>query len=249
MNHCSDDDLVLHYYGESREADRHVAECAACADRARELAALLGAMTSDVPERHELYGAEVWYRVRPHLEPRRSLLATWRWPLATAATVVLLASGFLAGRLSMPASSTTTRTPVSTADADQQVGHRVLLLSVADHLERSERVLTDIMNTGRSDISAEQQWAGDLIAANRLYRQHALAADESSVATVLDELERALLDIVHGPADAHADLDEIRQRIDSAALLFKVRVMGDELRQREFRSDDSSPRRSSIPVS
>jgi hypothetical protein len=54
------------------------------------------------------------------------------------------------------------------------------------------------------------------------------------VATVLDELERNLLEIVHSPsAISAADLEQIRRRIDAAALLFKVRVMSDELRQRE----------------
>jgi hypothetical protein len=51
---------------------------------------------------------------------------------------------------------------------------------------------------------------------------------------VLDELERNLLEIVHSRSDISAvDLEQIRRRIDAAALLFKVRVMSDELRQRE----------------
>ena len=55
------------------------------------------------------------------------------------------------------------------------------------------------------------------------------------MAAVLDELERALLDIVHSPSDATpADLEEIHQRLDSAALLFKVRVLGGELRHRQL---------------
>ena len=256
MTHCSDDDLVLHYYGESPEADAHVSACGACAARARELAAMLSSVSDEVPERNERYGAEVWYRVRPHLEQRRSFFrgapllrsASVRWSLAAAATVALVAGGFVAGRFSMPSSSTTVAPTVAQSEvSDPQLGRRVLLLTVADHLERSERMLTDIMNTPAADLSTEQQWAGDLIAANRLYRQDALEADESSVATVLDELERALLDIVHRPAEAHADLDQIRQRIDSAALLFKVRVMTNELRERQF--DDSSPVRSTTPIS
>jgi len=45
-----------------------------------------------------------------------------------------------------------------------------------------------------------------------------------------------------------ADLVRIRERIDSAALLFKVRVMTNELRQRQFGSDPPSDR-STTPVS
>jgi hypothetical protein len=254
MSHCSDDDLVLQYYGESPEADAHLATCAACAARAGELAATLGSIDTDVPERDERYGAEVWHRVRPHLSAGRgwsaSRVTAFRWGLATAATIALLATGFLVGRISGPSSTTVAPTQAQVEHSDPQLGRRVLMLTVADHLERSERVLTDIMNTPGADISAEQQWAGDLIAANRLYRQDALDSDESSVATVLDELERALLDIVHRPADAHAaDLDQIRQRIDSAALLFKVRVMSNELRERQFDADAPISGRSTTPIS
>ena len=88
------------------------------------------------------------------------------------------------------------------------------------------------------------------MAANRLYRQDALDAEESSVASVLDELERALLDIVHRPADAQpADLEQIRRRIDSAALLFKVRVLTTDLRQRQLGADAPATTRSTTPIS
>jgi hypothetical protein len=278
MTHCSDDDLVLHYYGELPEAEEHVAGCAECAARAGELAAVLASVSAEVPERDEHYGAQVWQRVQPHISagrplpglteaPRNAALVRpagfWpairgagfvrstgvRWPLAAAATLTLLATGFLVGRISMPSSTAVAPTRVQSDDGDPQLARRVLLLTVADHLERSERVLTDVMNSP-ADLLPEQQWAADLVAANRLYRQDALDADESSLATVLDELERALLDIVHRPADASpADLDQIRQRIDSAALLFKVRVMSDELRRQQFGSDGPSPGRSTTPIS
>ena len=92
------------------------------------------------------------------------------------------------------------------------------------------------------DISTEQRWAEDLIATNRLYRQDAMDAGEHSVALVLDELERSLLEIVHTPSRATAArLDEVRRRIDAASLLFKVRVLGNELRQREG-GPDRGPR-------
>jgi len=302
MTHCSDDDLVLHYYGESPEAGEHVAACGVCAERARDLAALLGIVDEPVPDRGDKYGREVWERVQPHLDtrgaglvgptddspakvlsldagltrpasrgtfdladadlttpaPRRGFRgadlvrsAGVRWALAAAATVALVATSFVAGRLSMTPTSAPAVAPTRTASADTsdpQLARRVLLLSVADHLERSDRVLTDIMNSSAADLSVEQQWAGDLIAANRLFRQDAVDANEASVANVLDELERALLDVVHQPSDAPADLDQIRRRIDSAALLFKVRVLGNELRQREL-GPDASSKNSTTPIS
>ncbi|HET6955540.1 MAG TPA: hypothetical protein VFI56_03135 [Vicinamibacterales bacterium] len=121
----------------------------------------------------------------------------------------------------------------------------ILLTSVADHLEQSERVLSDIMNAPRGDISAEQRWADDLVDASRLYRQDAIDAGEMSVAAILDDLERSLIEIVNSPSKiSAADLDQIRRRIDAASLLFKVRVMSDELRQREQAPDRPAPRTS-----
>ena len=120
---------------------------------------------------------------------------------------------------------------------------RILLTSVAEHLDRSERILTDIMNApDGGDISAEQRWAADLVSASRLFRQEAVDAGEQSVAGVLDDLERNLLEVVHSPSRVTAaDLDDVRRRIDAAALLFKVRVLGDELRQRELAAPSAAP--------
>ena len=101
------------------------------------------------------------------------------------------------------------------------------------------------MNAPRGDISTEQKWAGDLLDTSRLYRQDAIDAGEASVASVLDELERSLIEIVNSPSRiSAADLEQIRRRIDAASLLFKVRVMSDELRQREDAPERSTPRSS-----
>jgi len=157
------------------------------------------------------------------------------------AAVVLLAA-FVAGRVweHQPAQTpvvarTATPDPSPAASGNPDARKRILLTAVADHLDRSERVLTDIMNASdRRGISSEQVWADDLLQTSRLYRRDAVDAGERSVASILDELERSLLEIVNSPSPiSAADLDNIRRRIDAAALLFKVRVMSDELRQRE----------------
>src|SRR6185295_7558710 len=136
-----------------------------------------------------------------------------------------------AGAPETGATQTASGAPGSIAAGDTR--RRILLTSVADHLDRSERVLTEIMNAAdRSDISSDQQWADDLLTTSRLYRQDAVDAGEQSVAAVLDDLERSLLEIVNSPSKiSAADLEQIRRRIDAAALLFKVRVMSDVLRR------------------
>jgi hypothetical protein len=272
MTHCSDDDLVLHYYGESPAASEHVAACVACSGRAGDLALVLSAVEQHdaTPERGVAYGRDVWERLHPHLDrgasvvsladagltrlaPRRASTSLvpqggMGWAMAAAAALVLVATSFFAGRLSTgtPPEMAPARAAVNVADP--QLARRVLFLSVADHLERSDRVLTDIMNTPEADITLEQQWADDLIATNRLYRQDAIDANEASVADVLDELERTLLDVVHRPSESPADLDQIRRRIDSAALLFKVRVLTTELRQRQL-APDEAPASVPTPIS
>ena len=78
------------------------------------------------------------------------------------------------------------------------------------------------------DISAEQRWADDLLAASRIYRQDAIATGEQSMANVLDELERSLIEIVHSPAQVtDADLSGSRRlvlthRVHNGVLLDKT---------------------------
>ena len=247
--HYSEEDLILYYYEErprSAGIQQHLDSCGQCAAAYRDLVATLKLVaTPEAPDRGDQYGLEVWQRIRHQLpEQEMPWWSAWfradRLALAGAFTVLLLAA-FVAGRwwsaTTAPAPTVASvAAPVpSPAAANDDSRQRILLTSVADHLDRSERVLTDFMNApAGGDLSAEQRWAEDLVVTSRLYRQDAVQSGEASVALVLDELERSLLEIVHTPSRATAArLDEIRRRIDAASLLFKVRVLGNELRQRE----------------
>jgi hypothetical protein len=255
------------------DVERHLGSCAACAATYREIAGTLAMIAApEAPERGDQYGLEVWQRIRHTLPERETRLARFsrlsgfsRLPgfgLAAAAALLMIAA-FAGGRAWQRAA-----TPIATTAANDgsrvspsgpahpengagpanrenaaNLDNRILLTSVADHLDRSDRVLTDIMNAPRGDISTEQRWAEDLLTTSRLYRQDAVDAGEDSVASILDELERSLIEIVHSPSRiSAADLEQIRRRIDAASLLFKVRVMSDELRKREDAPDRSAPR-------
>jgi hypothetical protein len=266
VKHYSEEDLILHYYGEAerwstgagrrrrrQDIEQHVDECPTCADVYRSLVGTLRQLeTSEVPERGEQYGLEVWQRIRARLpEPEAPWWAQWlRWNrlAAVAGIAMLVVAAFVGGRSwptaenpVPPAASAPSTSAQAAPPADGR--QRILLTSVAEHLDRSERVLTDIMNTTNGgDISTEQGWAEDLVSASRLYRQEAVDVGEQSVASVLDELERNLLEVVHSPSRiTAAQLDDVRRRIDAAALLFKVRVLGDELRQRELAMPSAVP--------
>ena len=237
--HCSEDDLTLYYYGEGRrraDIESHLESCAQCAALYKDLAGTLALIaTPEAPARGDQYGLELWQRIRHRLPEQQRFKGFIgftefnRFIGFAAAAAVLVVAAFIAGQRFRPANQVNQMTL-----GDASASKRILLTSVADHLDRSERVLTDLMNTSDpGDISTEQAWAEDLLDASRLYRQDAMAAGEPSVAAVLDELERNLLEIVHSPSRiSNDDLEQIRRRIDAAALLFKVRVLGDELRRR-----------------
>jgi hypothetical protein len=267
VKHYSEDDLTLYYYGEGRrrvDIETHLDGCAACAALYREIAGTLALIAApELPERGDQYGLEVWQRIRHKLPEQdapwwTTLFRVDRLAFAAAAAALVL-TAFVAGRVwprqtAAPGATQVageSAAPGAAPAAPADVRQRILLTSVADHLDRSERVLTDIMNApDRGDISTEQQWAEDLLDASRLYRQDAVDAGEQSVADVLDDLERSLLEIVHGPSKVRAaDLEQIRRRIDAAALLFKVRVMSDELRKREQAPGSASPRTSTRKIS
>jgi hypothetical protein len=77
--------------------------------------------------------------------------------------------------------------------------------------------------------------------ANRLYRQTAVRAGEAGVASVLDDLERVLIDIATGPSTlSSAEFETVRRRIEERGILFKVRVVGSQMREREKESRGTS---------
>jgi hypothetical protein len=149
--------------------------------------------------------------------------------MAAAAMAALLVAAFLAGRVSQ-------RRQIAGLSAP--VRERIMLVAVGDHLERSQMILAELVNNeskGPVDISDEQQRAEDLVGENRLYRQAAFKAGDRAVSSVLDELERVLLEIAHSPSKLDsAEFDEIRQRIESEGILFKIRVVSTNLREREM---------------
>jgi hypothetical protein len=233
VSHLHEDELTLHYYREDGgAAAAHLAACAACAAAYAALKADLDAITpEDAPERPEAFEAQMWNRVEARLPKRGARWAPWLGGLAIAASLVL---AFWLGR------QTTVSTPAPQASmlapTQEQVRERVLLVAVGDHLERSQMVLLEVVNApaGETDLATSQRSAGELAAANRLYRQAASRAGEPAVASVLDDLERVLVEIAHSPSPASsADMERLRQRIESKGLLLKVRVIGSHVREKE----------------
>jgi hypothetical protein len=118
-------------------------------------------------------------------------------------------------------------------------------VAVGDHLDRSQMVLVELVNAdgkGPVNISAEQRTARDLVGANRLYRETAARAGEVGVASVLDDLERVLIEIANSPSQlSSAQFEEIRHRIEARGILFKVRVIDSQVREREKSPSPEAP--------
>ncbi len=251
MKHLNEDQLILHYYGEAPDPgaiEFHLSSCADCRAGFEDLRRVLAVANAlQVPARSESYGNEVWQRLQPRLSERRRW--DWkpkfhvsRWAWAGLVTAMLVAAFFL-GRFWPRPEIAVVKLPPG------QVRERILLASVADHLDSSQRVLMEVVNAsgnGSVDISQQQASAEELVAANRLYRQSAERAGEAGMAGVLEELERILLEIAHSPARlTSGELNEIRHRIDTQGILFKVRVIGYRARERQNTAARELARRNS----
>ncbi len=244
MNHLSEEELILHYYSEEGDAfaaEHHLDTCEECRGHYASLQRVLNVVDSlPLPARGEEYGSEVWRRIEGRLPSRRrwwswNSQGSWRWAGAAAALASLVVVAFLAGR--MYPGARPKAVPAQTAAVDKQAGERVLLVAVGDLLERSQMVLIELNHATPSeklDISAEQERAADLASENRLYRQTALRSGDTAMAGVLDDLERVLLDISHEPSQmAPAQLESLQKRMESAGILFKVRILGTNVKQKQ----------------
>lgn len=259
VNHLTEEQLVEYHYGDAAGAavaalEEHLHGCATCqADLDCMRRALSAADEYQVPARGEGYGAEVWARIQPGLSSARetrwqrlqSFLAPRRLLLAGGIAGLVLAA-FVVGR-SLPwrapnggAAGTTVQQPgprQASAAEQERVRERILLVAVGDHLERSQMALVELVNApgGKTvDISSEQERARDLVTENRLYRQTALTTGDAGVASVLDDLERVLVEIANSPSRmSGAEFGKVRSRIEQQGIIFKVRVFGDRVRERE----------------
>jgi hypothetical protein len=177
----------------------------------------------------------VWTRIRPHLADKSQKRWNFFLPLRTCAlaggVAVLLVAAFWGGRVWQQRQAPT----VATIPAPAR--ERILMVAVADHMERAQMLLVEVMHQdagGQVDVSQTRQLAQELVQSNRLYRQTALRDGDAGMANVLDELERVLLNISHSPNEISADeLASLQHQIASQGILFKVRVIELEAQEKQ----------------
>ena len=207
MNHLSEEQIVLHYYGdaeEAREIERHLAGCPDCrAEFARVQSTLQQIEPLDVPEPSAGFEEKTWLNLRDRLPEKGGFLRRLfgkqqKWALA-GAMLMLLAAAFFAGRFWPREGQHVAQQPPSQVNPQ-----RVILVAVGDHLERSQMLLVEIMNTdtkGPVNFSNEQAEARELLDSNHLYRVSSQQAGDPQVARLLDQLGRVLAEIANGPTE------------------------------------------------
>lgn len=235
MNHLTEEQLILYKYDEADNPsalEEHIASCEVCRAQYKDLERTLALVSgAQVPERPADYGQQVWVRLRPQLMERpqsawSGFFSLRHWAMA-GALAALMFGAFFAGRY-LP------RRGVAPTEASipPQARERILLVAVGDHLEKSQMVLVELENAegrGPVDISPERHLARDLVDSNRLYRETAARAGDVGMASVLDDLERVLIEIANSPARiSPVQLQEIQRRIEARGILFKIRVIGSE---------------------
>jgi hypothetical protein len=239
--HLTDDELVLHYYGETSDAAdaraaSHVDGCVECRENLARLQRVLAMVDAGAPPAADAaFESRMWERLEPELQlaaGSRQLAAErsgYQLPATSyrlawlAAVAVLVLAAFVAGRMSAPQISA----PIVATVASIPAADRVLDVDLGDHLDRAEVALVGFLT--RAEPAEGRGGAEDLIAANRLYRGTAQALGDDNVVTVLDELERALIEIAAAPEADAEEQDAVRAWIDSRDLLFKVRIIRDTL--------------------
>jgi hypothetical protein len=233
MKHLSDDELIGLYYGEAPGGvSAHERACRECSARFAELRQSLDAISSaPVPRRGVDYSERVWESLRPRLTPYERRPTAWRgwgrWraALLSLGCALLLAGAFVGGRYW---ERITARKVNVAGNAGSEATQRVVLVVLADHLDRSERLLVALEHADPSDRAEDAQLqsaAQQLLASNRLYCATASHADDPLVAEVLDQLEDVLDEVANNPNLTPADLRRVRRQMNAEGILFEIRVL------------------------
>jgi hypothetical protein len=231
MKHLAEEELIELYYGEAMtEANTHMRACRECSAKYAELKQSLDAIRpAVVPLRGAEYGERVWDTLGPQLIPYQKETAPWRrWAhwRATALAMscaMLLAVAFFGGRYWERIT-----TKKLTISANPQGARRVVLVVLTDHLDRTERLLVELEHADspdRIENAQLQSEARELLASNRLYRATASNAGDPALAGALDRLEGVLAEIANDPNLSAADLERVRNDMNTKGILFEIRIL------------------------
>ena len=251
--HLSEDELILHSYGEVERADRmrvdaHLASCPYCQLEKEKLARVMSMIDTAPPVEAPLgFERTAWARLEPALDAGKTgwqkLFWFPQWALG-AGVAALVVAAFVAGRVSGGDAIVPSTGGGEIVAAVERDG--VLQTTAADHLDRTQMMLVELANAesdGADVLAMEQKRAVDLVAVNRVIRQSALHSGDAQIVDILEDLERVLLEIANSPADVTSnDLTDLQSRITREDLLFRLRVIASEMRQRPLNDREAGDR-------
>ncbi len=235
--HLREEEMILLFYGETKSPDTaaHLRTCESCRSAYEELRAVLALLNeAPPPEPEEGYGERVWRRLQPEIErdlpplgwwaPRRTLAA------ALAASLLIAAGGGLLWWRS-----------TARPDSGQIAARRDVLLfdAVDEHLERSQRLLVELLNEPAAGSPGVRSRAQELLAANRLYRQLA-ARQEPGLLPPLQALELVLVEAAHS-ADQPPGASALASSIDANGLLFELRLARQDVERKWLQAAGITP--------
>jgi hypothetical protein len=237
--HPSEDALIEHFCGETAGDERarlesHLAACPECRRTFDDLTAALTMVHDAVPEPRDGFEHLMWTRIKFAIADAAPTVWTWRQLVPAGALVAAVVIGVsLAGaggdraRPDTPAATT-----AETGEAT--LNERVLYTALDAHLQQAEALLIEVRNApDRDSLDVERLLADDLIASGRLYRLTAEMTGYQGAVQVLDDIEPVLVEVARGPRriDAH-DRAWLRTRIEDDDLLFKIRAVTTDVRDR-----------------
>ena len=258
MSHISDDDLILHFYGENAgdeaRIDVHLQTCATCQDAWRDLQETLQLVDSAAPPDPDAgFERVIWAKVQAALPPPASA-GRWRslrWLAPVAMGAAAIAAAVALGYHWRPAPAPSdpqavvlpAKPPAKPGSADR-ARERVLLTALNEHFDQTQLLLVELMNApadGAMEMTFERATADDLVASSRLYRVTAEQTGHLQLAQMLEDLESILVEIASSPDRVNrTQLQTLRARIDDEDLLFKVRAVSTAIhgRQKDLMSAD-----------
>jgi hypothetical protein len=244
--HPTEEDFVLLFYGDAGTDDEqrvstHVRTCDTCRSVWREITASLHAVDgAGIPEPPPDFERVMWAKVQREIADLP--VATPWWVPRAWLPIVSLATVVLAVMIGLQLTPGTTDVVPDATRATASQPERVLLIAMDEHLERSELLLVELMNADLDlanggdavQLGFELAAADDLLLSSRLYKQTAAHTGNVELAAMLEDLERVLVEVARGPDELTPDdLHALQTRIADDDLLFKVRIVNDEIRKRQ----------------
>ncbi len=98
-------------------------------------------------------------------------------------------------------------------------------------------LLVELLNepaNSADEFSFEQTMAGSLVSVRPPLSRHGAQTGNARLADALDDVDNVLVDVARGPSRLNANqLQSLRSRIENNDLLFKVRAISNDVRDRQ----------------